>query len=123
MALIISESDFNKVANFFGKNNVRRSRNGGTSIIVTPNNKIMNDNRDNTVQYELYRYNDGFRWRRSVLNYFGEPEHYQLFRNGTDYAICCYGKYPTNYIYESFETVDAALVRFVKYVIKHKMCA
>lgn len=118
MAKFISDADFNKVANFFGTENVRRAKNGGTAIIITPKNNVINDNRDNTVDYALYLYEDGFRWRRKVTiwcGWNGWHRYYQLFRNGINYQISDWGSYPTDYVYHSFATVEEALARFVKY--------
>ena len=123
MAKIISEADFNKVANFFGAENVRRAKNGGTSIIITPKNKVMNDTRDNTVDYALYLYEDGFCWRRKIDIWSGWYRYYQLFRNGINYCNTSWGRYPTDYVYHSFATVEEALERFSSYVNNLKIAA
>lgn len=123
MAKFISEADFNKVANFFGAENVRRAKNGGTSIIITPKNKVMNDTRDNTIDYALYLYEDGFRWRRKIDIWADWCRYYQLFRNGINYRRSDWGSYPTDYVYHSFATVEEALARFVKYANNLNMAA
>ena len=123
MAKFISDADFNKVANFFGAENVRRAKNGGTSIIITPKNNVMNDTRDHTVYYALYLYEDGFRWRRMIWGMFNDVKPYQLFRNGINYQISDWGSYPTDYVYHSFATVEEALARFVKYANNLNMAA
>ena len=125
MALVISESTFNKVANFFGAENVRVAR-GGRSIIIQPINNVMTDMRSNTVQYALYQYEDGFRWRRfvdSTWAHFLDVKPYQLFRHGINYRQCSWGSYPTDYVFESFATVEEAIARFMKYVNRYNMAA
>ena len=123
MAKFISDADFNKVANFFGAENVRRAKNGGTSIIITPKHNVMNDTRDNTVDYAIYLYDDGFRGRVMIWGMFNDVKPYQLFRNGINYQIADWGSYPTDYVYHSFATVEEALARFVKYANNLNMAA
>ena len=72
--------------------------------------KTTKDRNDNTVEFVLYKHNDGFRFRRIMRSTFwlNNIHYYQMFRNShtNDYE-----KY-----WPAFKTIYEAIARFNKYL-------